>query len=242
MPNLLQIIKNIFDEPSAESEQKNVPPEIIQPITQELELKPFEKQLNFLYMGCYNVNPVYPIVTQELGLVSNQKECIDLGKKQGLPYVALQEGNVCYGLNNSDLKKLTAVSRNQCNMVCDESSAGYCGGVLKNQIYSTTLVGAVGNEHSGSLASNNLQETKPINETSQKTKPTSEKTNSETESFKHLENFATHNKEMKMIDKNISQIDMLCQEPINRYNLFLSLLIIILLTYIVFEIIYNLKK
>jgi hypothetical protein len=206
MINLLQTIKNFIDgkTPNIEVEQ-----EIIKPESEQVSLTPFEENLNVVYMGCYNVNPVNPIITQELGTVQNQVDCINMGKTAGYQYVALQNGNNCLATNNINNIKSSSVPRNNCNMVCDESSAGYCGGVLKNQVYATSIEAVINNESLGK------------------------------ESFKHLENFTTHNKEMNMINNKISQIDMLCQDPINKYNLLMSLLIVLLLTYIMIEIIYK---
>jgi hypothetical protein len=221
MANLLQTIKNFIDgkKPTLEVEQ-----EIIKPENEQVKLTPFEEKLNVVYMGCYNVNPVNPIITQELGTVHNQADCINMGKTAGYQYVALQDGNTCFGTNNINNIQSSEVSRRNCNMVCDESSAGYCGGVLKNQVYATSIIGTINNENPQQI----------LNE---KSNLLSEQPNKE--SFKNLENFALYNKEMKMFDSKISQIDMLCQEPINKYNLLMSLLIILLLAYIMIEIIYK---
>lgn len=226
MSNLLQTIKNFIDgtQPKPEIEQ-----EIIKIETEQVALTPFEEKLNVVYMGCYDVNPVNPIITQELGTVHNQSDCINLGKSAEYKYVALQGGNMCLGTNSIDDIKSSAVPRNNCNMVCDESSAGYCGGVLKNQVYATSIANATNNEYNQQMMDLKTS-TPPVKNIS-----------SEKESFKQLENFSSDNKEMKMIDKNISQIDMVCQGPVNKYNLFVSLLIILLLAYIMIEIIYKKK-
>jgi hypothetical protein len=253
MPNLLQSMKNFFDGTSPKPE---VTKEIIQPENTQVSLMPFEDKLNVFYMGCYNVNPLNQVITQELGTVHNQKECINLGKNKGYQYVALQDGNLCLGTNNIDSLQSSAVSRNNCNMVCDESSAGFCGGIFKNQVYATSLAGAVTNEYHQQLVGNmstsifspsdssNSQNppepSKPSNPSEHSKTPNPQTENpSNKESFKHLENFASHNKEMNIIDKNISQIDMVCQQPINKYNILLSLLIVVLLTYIIIEMIHK---
>lgn len=250
MTNILQTVKNWIDgkTPKSKTEQ-----EIIKSENEQVKLTPFEEKLNITYMGCYNVNPVNPIITQELGTVHNQLDCINLGKSAEYQYVALQGGNLCLGTNNIGDIQSNAVSRNNCNMVCDETSAGYCGGVFKNQVYATSLAGATNNDYQQQLTNSDAPTIPTTGYTSSQTPsstnaPSSNSTspsntttssNSGKESFKHLENFASHNKEMKMIDNNISQIDMLCQEPINKYNLLLSLLIVLLLAYIMIEIIYN---
>lgn len=228
MPNLLQLAKNYLDGVKPKPEVKV---EIIKPEGQEVALKPFEEKLNFLYMGCYNVNPVNPVITQELGLVQNQRDCINLGKSKGYKYVALQEGNLCLGANNIDLKTLDAEPRTSCNMVCDESSAGYCGGVLKNQIYSTVIP-------------TEFQQKSTNNPTTTETMPKNEKVNDSTpnplkESFRHLENFASYKKDMNLINNNISETDMLCSEPINKYTLVLSVLIAAIMGYVMVDIIYK---
>jgi len=209
MSNLYNTIKNYLDGKKVKTE---VETEIIKNEDNVVNLKPFEEKLNYLYMGCYNDNPVQPTIPTELGNVRNQLDCINAGQKANYKYVALQSGNECLASNNLNFKNMDALPRKNCNIVCDETSAGFCGGVLKNQIYATSLVSAVGNEQN----------------------PTNTK-----ESFKHLENFASHDKEMKLINKNISQLDMICQEPINKYNLFLSLLIVLLLLHVLTEYIYK---
>ena len=246
--NLLKSLKHLID--GTPAEKPNVEAEIIKLESEQVTLTPFEEKLNFLYMGCYNVNPVKPAITQELGNVHNQKDCINLGKQQGYQYVALQGGNECLATNNIDLKELNSVPRSSCNMVCDESSAGFCGGVLKNQIYATSLTGAAGNDFHQNMLNNTSTtvapsltsgSTKSENTPSESSKTPSESSNTPNnkETFKHLENFENYNREMKNIGKNISHIDMICQEPINKYNLFLSLLIILFLSYILVELIYK---
>ena len=250
--NLLKSIKNFVD--GTPKQKTEVEAEIIKPESETVSLTPFEEKLNFLYMGCYNVNPVKPVITQELGNVHNQRDCINLGKSEGYQYIALQGGNECLGANNLDLKDLTSLPRSNCNMVCDESSAGFCGGVLKNQIYATSLTGAVGNEYHQNMLNNavstihpQLNSIKPITPSETSSNPSSENANNKTpssennnkETFKHLEHFVNSNREIKNIEKNIGQIDMLCQEPINKYNLLLTLLIILFLGYLLIEIIYK---
>jgi len=250
--NLLKSIKNFVD--GAPKQKTEVEAEIIKPESETVSLTPFEEKLNFLYMGCYNVNPVKPVITQELGNVHNQRDCINLGKSEGYQYIALQGGNECLGANNLDLKDLTSLPRSNCNMVCDESSAGFCGGVLKNQIYATSLTGAVGNEYHQNMLNTTVSTTpaqsnsiKPVTSTETSSKISSENPNNKTpssennnkETFKHLEHFVNTNREIKNIEKNIEQIDMLCQKPFNKYNLLLILLIILFLGYLLIEIIYK---
>jgi hypothetical protein len=259
MSNLYKKFKNLIDgdKPKPEVETEIIPSE-----DESVVLTPFEKKLNVLYMGCYNVNPVNPIITTELGNVHNQSACINAGQEAKYKYVALQNGNECLATNNADFSAMSPVLRKNCNMVCDEASAGYCGGVLKNQIYATSIVHAVGNEHSESLINSVVPSPIPTSKElskasavtpAPKSAPPSTETKTETmsenivpaevvsekESFRHLENFASHNREMKSISNNISQIDMVCQEPINKYNLFLSLLIVLLLAHILVGFIYK---
>jgi hypothetical protein len=260
MSNFYKKLKNFIDgdkpKPEVEVEVEIIPDE-----DNSVVLTPFEEKLNVLYMGCYSVNPVNPIITTELGNVHNQSACINAGQEAKYKYVALQNGNECLATNNSDFTGMQSVLRKNCNMVCDEASAGYCGGVLKNQIYATSIVNAVGNEHSESLinsvvptpsasskassmSTSGTPKSAPSTEIKTETKnentvPT--EVVSEKESFRHLENFASHNREMKSIGNNISQIDMVCQEPINKYNLFLSLLIVLLLAHILIGYIYKKK-
>ena len=222
MTSFYNSIKNYLD---GTKENPKIESEIIKS-ENNVSLKPFEEKLNYLYMGCYNDNPTQPIIPTQLKNVHNQLECINAGKKAEYKYVALQSGNECLASNNLDFKNMNSLPRKNCNMVCDETTAGFCGGVLKNQIYATSLIAAAGNGNIDTLL-NSTDDTNHPNSTINK------------ESFKHLENFASHDKEMKLINKNISQIDMICQEPINKYNLFLSLLIVLLVLHVLIEFIYK---
>jgi hypothetical protein len=228
MSNLYKSLKKFLD---GTKEKPEIETSIIKP-EDTVSLKPFEEKLNYLYMGCYNDNPTQPTMTTQLGNVHNQLECINAGQKGEYKYVALQTGNECLASNKLDFKNMDAVPRKNCNLVCDEATAGFCGGIFKNQVYATSLVSA--SETPNTLSPPSEQNPNP------NPNPTNPNpTNPSKESFKHLENFATHDKEMKLINKNISQIDMVCQEPINKYNLFLSLLIVLLLSYILIEYIYK---
>jgi hypothetical protein len=200
---LYQKIKNYLDGNTTTPEIEQLPtstkilkqPQITQAQTETpIVLTPLEQKLEVLYKGCYTDNSKAPTISQELGTVKNQQECINLGKTNNVPFVALQNGNQCYAVYN--LNVLNKVSRDNCNIVCDENNAGYCGGVLTNQIYATSLTGNVNNE---------------------------------------LENFVSYDNEIKKINSHISKNDMLCQEPINKYNLLLLLLIIFLMSYMIFE-------
>jgi hypothetical protein len=216
MSNLYKSLKDFLDgkKPKVEVEAEIIKSE------ENVNLTPFEESLNYLYMGCYNDSPTQPTIPTELGNVQNQLECIKAGQKSEFKYVALQSGNECLASNNLNFKNMEETHRKNCNIVCDESSAGFCGGVLKNQIYATSLLAAKANENTANTANKaNTANTK--------------------ESFRQLENFVSHNKEMNLINKNISQIDMMCEEPINKYNLFLSLLIVLLLLHILMEYIYK---
>ena len=255
MSNFYQKIKNMIDGTKPKPE---IEAEIINNLNNSVTLTPYEEKLNVVYMGCYNVNPVNPIITTELGNVHNQGTCITMGQEGKYKYVALQNGNECLATNNTNFTSMESVSRSKCNMVCDESSAGFCGGVFKNQIYATSVVHAVGNEHSESLINSivplslnstltPIQNSNSESESKSESKPESKSVSkpvstSEKETFKHLENFVSHNREMNSIGNNISQTDMVCEKPINKYNLFLSLLIVLLLTHILIGFIYKKYK
>lgn len=225
MTSFYKKIKNFLDG----NTKTEVEQEIISAEDNLVKLTPYEEKLNVLYMGCYNVNPTNPTITTEIGNVHNQTECIKAGQEAEYKYVALQNGNECLATNNPNFSGMESVLRKNCNMVCDEATAGFCGGVLKNQIYATSIVNAVGNEYLKSLVSGTSTSASVTPSTPAK------------EPFRHLENFASHNKEMKTIGRNLSQKDMICQEPINKYNLFLSFAIILLLAHILFSHIYSKK-
>lgn len=201
--NLLQTLKKFFEG----DKSPQIETEIIQP---ELDIgnNNSKNPTDHLYIGCYDVDPTKPQVMQELGTVQNQSQCIERGYTNGYKYMALYNGNQCLATNDFDFKNTKSVPQSNCNMVCDETSAGYCGGILQNQLYASSSV--------------------MVNEA---------KRQQNKESFRHLENFINTNKEMKNISKNIKQVDMMCEEPINKYNLFLILLILIFLGYLLFELI-----
>jgi hypothetical protein len=206
IPSLYKRIKNMIDgkelpEENIKSETKT---EIINNEIIPVKLTPFEEKINNLYIGCFNVNPENTESQLKLGDISNQNDCIKLGQETKSEYIALQNGSDCLGLTKGDLKNMDNVSRNQCSTVCNEANAGYCGGVLKNQVYATTLLG----------------------------KAVDIQTH---ESFKNLENFSSFNKEMKMINKNITKNDIECEKPINKYMLSVLLIIILLLCYLLIE-------
>jgi len=178
-------------------------------------LKKNEKKLDHLYVGCY-IQPSNDIVKpsdeiKHLADVNNQLECIYEGQKKGYKFVALTNGNECLGINNFDFVKKNAVSRNKCNIVCNDTNAGFCGGINTNQIYATSLINKA-----------DLTKKIPHNNFTQ-------------DNYEILDNFSSYNKEMHSINKNINKADINCQKPINKYNLFLILIISILIGYILLE-------
>jgi hypothetical protein len=218
--NLLQLLKRIFDgdidtgvEMEAETEAEAVSEPTIPVEPAQVQLTPYEKKLNNLYIGCFTADPNNPIIATQLGTVDNQAQCISMGATAGYDYAILQGGNVCLGANNLNFSTMQPVSRSSCNSVCDESSAGFCGGASSNQIYATSL----------GIAQENASSVEPFNKLA----------------LKELENFASETKELKSIRQNLSQNDMLCEKPVNKYNLFLSVMIIVLLTYTIIEYVYK---
>lgn len=217
--NLLKILKNMFDDVPVEGEveQEVVPenPSISTETTQSTQpkLTPFESSLNNLYIGCFTADPVNPIVADELDSVDNQEQCITMGQTGGYDYAILQNGNICLGANKLNFKSMQSVPRTNCNSVCDESSAGFCGGSSSNQIYATSL--AVAQEVQGSTSENF--------------------SNINKYSTDYLEKFASETRELQSIGQKLSQSDMINEAPVNKYNLFLSVMIMIFLTYIIIE-------
>jgi len=55
------------------------------------------------------------------------------------------------------------------------------------------------------------------------------------DSFAIVEQFINQNNELLKINQHINQSDIVCEEPINKYNLFISLLIILILIFIFVE-------
>lgn len=224
--NLLQLLKKMFDdvpqegvetEIEAESETKvetKTQAESTSIETPQVNLTTYEEKLNNLYVGCFTADPNNPIVATQLGTVDNQAQCITMGATAGYDYAILQNGNICLGANNLNFKTMQSVPRTSCNSVCDETSAGFCGGAASNQIYATSL----------GVAQESARETFD---------------NIDKSALTELENFASETRELQSIRQNLSQRDMLCEEPVNKYNLFLFVMIIVLLTYTIIEYIYK---
>jgi len=94
----------------------------------------FEKSLNNAYLGCFRDDPNNQKMKYNLGNVNNQLECMNKGRNAGLKYVALQNGNECYGSMSSDFMT-DAVERSYCDIPCSDQGTGNCGGTYFNQAY-----------------------------------------------------------------------------------------------------------
>ena len=108
------------------------------------EMANFEKSLNSMYVGCFRDNPSNPKMKYNLGIVGNQLDCINKGKESGVNFVALQNGNECYGGVTNDFMK-DSVPRSFCNMNCTDQNTGKCGGNYFNQAYNVNKINTVEN-------------------------------------------------------------------------------------------------
>ena len=100
----------------------------------ESEMANFEKSLNNAYLGCFRDDPSNQKMKFNLGNVSNQLECMNKGRDAGVKYVALQNGNECYGSTTNDFMT-NAVERSFCDIPCTNQATGKCGGTYFNQAY-----------------------------------------------------------------------------------------------------------
>lgn len=211
-----------------------VPPAIIRPnnilkpeikqeinmIVQELkpEFTPFEKQIQSLYIGCYSDDPSNPSMEKDLGDVSNSLECIELGKKNNYKYVGLQQGNRCFASNN--IPSTSEVDRKEnCNVGCDDINTGNCGGFFYNQVYKTALPDVA------------------LNFSGEKINIEEEKNKNQAENM--LEKFATLDTEVEKINFGLSHATLDCIKPVNSFDIFFWLVILIILLYLLFEYIYK---
>jgi hypothetical protein len=163
------------------------------------ELSAEEKNLSSFFVGCYLDDPNNRILENNLGIVRNQLECIKMGQANNYKYVGLVGGDKCWAGNNNNISQMKRHPKNKCDIICDDGSAGYCGGPYAIQIYSTDIL-------QKDFKKDNL-----------------------------LEEFLSTDAELKVISENITQSDMTCTLPLNKYILLVSLLIIVLLIYMVLE-------
>lgn len=212
------ITKNITtetkQETKTETETKVVSPIIVEDNPSTIFNK-FEKDLDYLYKGCFLDDPSNPSMEKYLGQISNSLECINLGVKNKFKYVGIQQGDKCYASNTLPITSEANRIEN-CNVGCDDINTGNCGGFFYNQVYDINL-----------LLNNNLNETKP-------------KTKVEVESKETFENFINLDSELYNISKGVDNINCNCITPINSYILFIWIVILIILIYLLFE--YLLKK
>ena len=186
-------------------------------------INPFEKQFESQYMGCYIDDPSNPSMGIFLGNVSNISECINLGKENNQKYVGIQQGNKCYGSNGLPITQQYDRKKN-CNVSCDDINTGNCGGFFFNQVYKTSYNNPI------PLAS--VTDDKSI----------LEEGNQKKEAFGLLEKFINSDNELEKIEvlKNTNPNNN-CITPINSYQLFFWLLILIILIYLLFEYLYKKK-
>ena len=116
-----------------ESQTNTIP----EPQELKLQLNNFEKKLENKYKGCYLDDPTSLTMSEYLGIVNNQLECINKGTQHKLNYVGIQQGNLCYG--SDTLPKTQLADRNiNCNQACLEADTGNCGGFYYNQVYQSS--------------------------------------------------------------------------------------------------------
>jgi len=189
-------------------------------VSPEINMNPFEKQYESLYMGCYIDDPSKLSMKNFLGDISNISECINLGKNNNYKYVGIQQGNKCFGSNN--LPTTQQYDRKKyCNVGCDDINTGNCGGFYFNQVYKTS--------YDNPMPALNIIDNKLLLEESNKK-----------EAFCLLENFINSDNELEKI-KKLENTNNNCWLPINSYLLFFWMLILIILIYLLFEYLYKKK-
>ncbi len=109
-------------------------PLITTPPTSPPIIANFEKSLDNAYVGCFRDNPNNSKLSNNLGKVTNQLECITKGKKAGMNYIALKNGSECYGSLTRDFME-NPVERSFCDVPCTDQGTGNCGGNHFTQAY-----------------------------------------------------------------------------------------------------------
>ncbi len=130
--NTLPTIQNIITENPLTTSMPQLTSTTATPTV--LPLSTFEQSLNNSYVGCFRDVPNKPKMKFNLGNVTNQLDCINKGKEAGVKYVALQNGNECYGSLNNEFMT-DSVDKNFCNVLCSDQGTGNCGGTYFNQAY-----------------------------------------------------------------------------------------------------------
>ena len=189
-------------------------PKIIYNTEQELDidsLNEYEQHSKSKYIGCYSDDPSNPSMENYIGEVSNITECINLGKNNNYKYVGIQQGNKCFGSNN--IPNTQKVDRkNNCNITCNHSHTGNCGGYYFNQVYNTEIT-------------NNMP--KLIEKDNKK------------DAFELLEKFINSNNDFEKINIGLNNKNLSDNTSINTYELFTWLIIFIILIYLLIEYLYK---
>jgi hypothetical protein len=217
---VVQNVKSIVQVERVEPEQPIKP---IKPIKQEqndIELNPFEKKFESMYVGCYSDDPNNPTMKNFLGQVSNISECIDLGKTNKYEYVGIRGGNECFASNTIPTTQ-TYDRTKYCNVGCNDVGTGNCGGFFYNQVYKTTFPNLPDSTNNYNLES--------------EVKTDTDLNNSTTEAIDILENFISSNTDMNKISMGLNKEYFNCWKPLNTCVIFYWLIILLFLIYLLFE-------
>jgi hypothetical protein len=202
------------------------PVKIIEPNEPLIKLVPFEKQYESQFVGCYADDPVNPSMNTYLGKIRNISECIDMGKNKDFKYIGIRGGNECWASNN--VPSTQSVDRFKfCNVGCDEIGTGNCGGFYYNQVYKT--MGPTRTNKGNFSSEQELEKTisNPIsNEISEPV-------------INVLENFISADNDLKKISIGLGNDNFNYWKPINMYEIFFWLVILLFLIYLLFEYLYK---
>jgi len=103
----------------------------------KIKLNVFEESLEKDYVGCYLDDPTNLTMSEYLGTVNNQLECINKGIEQEYKYIGIQQGDKCYA---SNILPESESKRKNCNITCTNINQGNCGGYYYNQVYKTNVI------------------------------------------------------------------------------------------------------
>ena len=130
-------IKNIIPESSILNTLVNTNTLVNKVEEEKVKLNEFEDSLEKDYVGCYLDDPTNLTMSEYLGTVNNQLECINKGIEQEYKYIGIQQGDKCYA---SNILQETESKRKNCNITCTNINQGNCGGYYYNQVYKTNII------------------------------------------------------------------------------------------------------
>lgn len=211
-------LKNQEEEQKSESESES---ENIQQ-NETNNLVSFEKQFQPLYVGCYSDDPINPSMDTFLGNVSNIAECINMGKEKNYEYIGIRGGNQCFA-SNTFPTTLSVDRTKYCNVGCDDIGTGNCGGFFYNQVYKIPV----------------LNDLPKLNNTTNDLYKVEVEQEISSNAIDILENFISSDNDLKKITIGLNTDNFNYWKPLNTYEIFFWLIIIIFIIYLLLEYLYK---